>query len=237
MSEVPEVRLSKKQKLAMGLITKQPQTEAQMARNAKSAEVLKAYQAEKKAKKQLENDAKSEEFQAAVGVKVVEKPKKWVRNPTVVPGRPPGGREFIKAGDGIIHGPGGPPPRPMQPSAALVACEDEGLSFSDYMIARDEWHAWREAKPKYTPQKMFIGESVTASYKGEPDPKVARRKIIEEKKDDENEDSESIDDTRIQRKVKKVTKTVSALSKLDSKIAQLAKAPVNNPYLAMMLGR
>lgn len=235
-SEVPQVALSKKQKIALGLITKQPQSEAQIARNQKSAAVLKAYQADKKAKKQIELNAKSEDFQESTGVKVVEKPKRWVRNPTIVPGRPPGGREFIKAGDGVLHGPDGPPQRPMQPSAAMVACEDSGLSFSDYMAARDEWQAWRESKPKYTPPKTFIGESITASYKGKPDPKVARRASGLANEVDESDD-EAIDDTRIQRKVKKVAKTVTALSKLDSKIAQLAQRPVDNPYLTMMMGR
>ena len=169
-----EIKLSKKQKVALGIIVKRPQSEAQQARNAKAVENLRLYHQNKKATLEAAQEAAVEDFSSATGV-AVQKPKKWVRNTTIIPGRPPGGREFIKTAS-VLTGPSGTAPRPMQPSAVMANAEHaeqslrqvnhtDEMSFSTFMQARAEWETWKASKPEYKPSPMFIGDHVLSSYK------------------------------------------------------------------------
>lgn len=257
-----EIKLSKKQKVALGIIVKRPQSEAQQARNAKAVENLRLYHQNKKATLEAAQEAAVEDFSSATGV-AVQKPKKWVRNTTIIPGRPPGGREFIKTAS-VLTGPSGPAPRPMQPSAVMANAEHaeqslrqvnhtDEMSFSTFMQARAEWEAWKASKPEYKPSPMFIGDHVLSSYK--KDMPMEKEQAIRKKRTcgvkpaaykakpaaceakPSAEEDEEIDEDKIQRRVKKASAAVEAIQKLDSRINSLSHKPAVNPFLALLMQR
>ncbi len=128
-ADAAPIKLSRKQKLAMGIVVQKPLSEAQKRRNEMARDALKAYHARRKEDEREQEEKRVKEFEEKNRVVVAAKPEKQVREKK----RPPPSASRNQPPASALRG---------QPSATPPPSSDDDSSSDD----EDDGRIQRRAK-------------------------------------------------------------------------------------------